>query len=393
VEKYGEVSKELQRLATLYWTPKTHKSPLGQRFIASSRKCVTKPISQLLSKCLKTIQDTVRRTCGRKDRRKGVNGFWIVNSTDEVLDAIQKGRGRKIKTVSSFDFSTLYTMIDLESLKKELRYVLRLAFGSQKTKKRLSVFGQRAKWTASETAGSHNLGEEELADLIDLLVDNIYVVYGGQVYKQDIGIPMGTDCAPFLANLYLFALEHQWISKLQETGQVERARNCSMVYRYIDDLLAVDDDGEIGRSWKEIYPSSLILKKENADDWATHFLDLNLTLNDGRINLSLYDKRDDFPFVVRSFPDLSGNVHFSRAHGVIVGQLYRFAKANDQYPGFRFRVRRLNRQLMNQGFSKKKLEERCGRVFDERPKLFGKYRVTKEAFVRQSFWEQRRPLN
>ena len=271
--------------------------------------------------------------------------------------------------------------------------MLRLAFGSQKKKKRLAVYGQRAKWTASETAGSCNLGEDELADLIDLLVDNIYVVYGGQVYKQDIGIPMGTDCAPFLANLYLFALEHQWICKMQETGQIEKARKCNTVYRYIDDLLAVDDDGEIGRSWKEIYPSSLILKKENVDDWATHFLDLNLTLNDGHINLSLYDKRDDFPFVVRSFPDLSGNVHFSRAHGVIVGQLYRFAKANDHYPGFRFRVRRLTKQLMNQGFSKKKLEVRCGAVFDARPELFRKYRVERETFVKQCFWEPDRPQN
>ena len=55
--------------------------------------------------------------------------------------------------------------------------------------------------------------------------------------KQGIGIPMWTDCAPFLVNLnnlYLFALEHQWICRMQETGEVER--------EYIDDLLAVDDD-------------------------------------------------------------------------------------------------------------------------------------------------------
>ena len=101
-------------------------------------------------------------------------------------------------------------MIDLPSLKRELCCVLKLAFAS-KGKKRLAVYGTRAKWTASATAGTHNLGEEELGNLIDLLVDNIYVVYGGEVSKQDIGIPMGTDCAPFLANLYLFALEHKWV--------------------------------------------------------------------------------------------------------------------------------------------------------------------------------------
>ena len=95
------------------------------------------------------------------------------------------------------------------------------------------MYRQKSRWTASETAGSHNPGEDEL---IDLLVDNIYVVYGGQVYKQGIGIPM--------ANLDLFALEHQWICRMNETGEVERARKCNAVYRYIDDLLAVDDDTE-----------------------------------------------------------------------------------------------------------------------------------------------------
>ena len=90
---------------------------------------------------------------------------------------------------------------------------------------------------------------------------------------------------------------------------------------------------------------------------------------------------------MRSFPDLSGNVHFSRAHGVIVGQLYRFAKANDQFPGFRFRVRKLTKQLMSQGFNKKKLEARCGAAFDARPELFRKYREKRETFVRQCFWE------
>ena len=59
-----------------------------------------------------------------------------------------------------------------------------------------------------------SVSEAELIELIELLIDNIYITYGGDVYKQWIGIPMGTDCAPFLANLYLFALEYKYIHKL-----------------------------------------------------------------------------------------------------------------------------------------------------------------------------------
>ena len=44
-------------------------------------------------------------------------------------------------------------------------------------------------------------------ELLTYLVDNIFVVVGNRIYTQCIGIPMGTDCAPLLANLFLFYYE------------------------------------------------------------------------------------------------------------------------------------------------------------------------------------------
>ena len=35
-------------------------------------------------------------------------------------------------------------------------------------------------------------------------INNIYVRVGNRIFKQTIGIPMGTDCVPLLANLLLF---------------------------------------------------------------------------------------------------------------------------------------------------------------------------------------------
>ena len=40
---------------------------------------------------------------------------------------------------------------------------------------------------------------------------NIYVKVGNRVFKQTIGIPMGTDCAPLLANLFLFFYEYKYV--------------------------------------------------------------------------------------------------------------------------------------------------------------------------------------
>ena len=50
--------------------------------------------------------------------------------------------------------------------------------------------------------------------MIEWLIDNTYVTVGNQVLRQTVGIPMGTDCAPFLANLFLFAYEFRYLNNL-----------------------------------------------------------------------------------------------------------------------------------------------------------------------------------
>ena len=46
---------------------------------------------------------------------------------------------------------------------------------------------------------------------VEYLIDNIYVSIGNKVYRQFVGIPMGTDCAPLVANLFLFYYEYKYM--------------------------------------------------------------------------------------------------------------------------------------------------------------------------------------
>ena len=50
---------------------------------------------------------------------------------------------------------------------------------------------------------------------MNYLIDNCYVSCGDSLFRQKIGIPMGTDCAPFLANLFLYSYEHEWMMKMK----------------------------------------------------------------------------------------------------------------------------------------------------------------------------------
>jgi hypothetical protein len=53
-------------------------------------------------------------------------------------------------------------------------------------------------------------------DIIKML--DIFILLDGRVFQQTIGIPMGTNCAPLLADFFLTAYEAdflQWLLKIK----------------------------------------------------------------------------------------------------------------------------------------------------------------------------------
>ena len=78
-------------------------------------------------------------------------------------------------------------------------------------KKYIMVNNYSAKWVNKQTK-SNLISCKLLLDMINWLVDNTYVTIGNSVFRQTIGIPMGTDCAPYLANLFLYAYEFEFLN-------------------------------------------------------------------------------------------------------------------------------------------------------------------------------------
>ena len=50
--------------------------------------------------------------------------------------------------------------------------------------------------------------------MLDFLIDNIFVTFGGRVFQQTVGIPMGTNCAPLLADLFRYYYEADFMQEL-----------------------------------------------------------------------------------------------------------------------------------------------------------------------------------
>ena len=70
--------------------------------------------------------------------------------------------------------------------------------------------------------------------MLEFLVDNIFVVFGRKFFQQIVGIPMGTNCGPLLAVIFLYSYEAEFIQSLLSIGKKKLASQFNSTYRYID---------------------------------------------------------------------------------------------------------------------------------------------------------------
>ena len=118
------------------------------------------------------------------------------------------------------------------------------------------------------------------------LVDNIFVVFAGKVFQQIIGIPMGTNCAPFLADIFLYSYEAEFIQSLLSTGRKRLASQFNFTYRYIDDVLSINNP-DFENYLGQMYPPELEIKDTTESNTSASYLDLLLSIGrDGQLHTS-----------------------------------------------------------------------------------------------------------
>ena len=118
---------------------------------------------------------------------------------------------------------------------------------------------------------------QNVCEALIYLLDNIYIRFGTKLYRQIVGIPMGTNCAPFVADLFLFCYERDFMTSLSDVKQAEIIEAFKSTSRYLDDLLNIDNPYFEGMA-NRIYPPELQLNKANTADTEAPFLDLHLSI-------------------------------------------------------------------------------------------------------------------
>ena len=189
----------------------------------------------------------------------------------------------------------------------------------------------------------------------EFLVDNIHVRFGGQLFRRMVGIPVGTNCAPLLADLFLYSYENEFLNKLIKEGKRKLARKFNLSYHYIDDLVSFNNK-RFKEFISEIYPKELTLSETTESTSVASYLDLLFTLyKSNNITTKLYDKRDAFGFHIVNFPFMSSNIPSALAYGVYASQLIRYDRCCSNNSDFLLPHMDLVTRLLSQGYKVNRL--------------------------------------
>ena len=148
---------------------------------------------------------------------------------------------------------------------------------------------------------------------------------------------MGTNCAHLQADIFLSSYEAEFIQSVFSTNRKRLASQFNFTYRYIDDVLSINNP-DFENYLRQMYPPELEIKDTTESNTSASFFDLLLSIgSDGHLHTSLYDKRDDFNSHITNFPFLGSNIPSSPAYGVFISQI-RYARASSSYECFILRA-------------------------------------------------------
>ena len=225
-----------------------------------------------------------------------------------------------------------------------------------------------------------------MCDALHYLLDTVFIRFGSKLYRQIVGIPMGTKCAPLVADLFLFCYERDFILSLSDNNQADIIEAFNSTSRYLDDLLNIDNpyfEQMVG----QIYPTELQLNKANSSDTEAPFLDLNLSITNGIVSSKIYDKRDDFNFEIVNFPFLDEDVPRSPSYGVYISQLIRFARVCSNVDDFNSRNLFLTAKLLKQGYRYHKIRIAFSKIYHRHSELIIKYNIGLKTLLQQGISE------
>ena len=142
--------------------------------------------------------------------------------------------------MSTYDFSTLYTTLPHNLIKDKLIDLIERTF-QREGSPYLACNDRNAFFTSEKHKNYHAWSCQNVCDALTFLLDNFFIRFGTKLYRQVVGIPMGTNCAPLVADLFLFCYERDFMMSLSDDKQADVIDAFNTTSRYLDDILNINN--------------------------------------------------------------------------------------------------------------------------------------------------------
>ena len=133
----------------------------------------------------------------------------LVSSTNFIDKRIKK-KGHNISV------DELSQALELTSDEDRLTNIIRNAFIFKNGNRRYKylILGHEETYFVKEHSDSkHKYSEDDIINMLEFLVDTIFVVFAGKVFQQTVGIPMGTNCARFSPTSFCIRISYSLCSQ------------------------------------------------------------------------------------------------------------------------------------------------------------------------------------
>ena len=114
-------------------------------------------------------------------------------------------------------------------------------------------------------------------------------------FQKTVGIPMATNCAPLLADLFLYSYEADFIQGLLKKNEKKLARSFNFTFRYIDDVLSLNNC-RFGDFVDRNYTIELEIKDTTDTDRSASYLDLHLEVDSESRLKTKFSTKEMFQF-------------------------------------------------------------------------------------------------
>jgi hypothetical protein len=266
----------------------------------------------------------------------------------------------------------MFTSVKHSTLKENINNIISVCFKNS-GKQYLWLDGNKVSYT-NDSSLEVTYRKEDLFELVEVILENNFVTFAEYNAKQIKGVPMGLPCSPKMIDLAMAFAEYKYLTNPVNRDVARKIGNNTC--RYVDDFCTFTEL-DITQYIGDIYPAELKLNKTSHANHST-FLDTSIHLVNNRLQLSVYNKTDDFPFTVIKYGHPDSNVHSSSGYNTFYGELMRFARISNNTDSFIDRCRLLVNDFVTLGYEMDKLYIAFFKFINRNKTLSIKHGITNE---------------